>query len=192
MIRPLHDYCLIVRSKPETITSSGLHIPESAATSAANRGHLARVLATGPGRRTNDGLLLPMSVQADDMVVIGRYQNTTAEVDIANLDEETGEEVREWLMSLDVDPDSDILLMLRESEILALVAVQEQEQEADGELEDANGEYTVDAGQAFAGGPAAVCAAVGAVSMGGYPLRRRDELAEERASRHVREYGTPK
>lgn len=180
--QPLHDFVLVVRQKQETVTASGLHIPESAAD--PRKGTLARVLAAGPGKRhPNTGIRIPMEVRAGDMVVIARHQNTAAEVAVSSLPPELGEA---W----DVG-DGDVLLMLRETDLLAVLAADDET------LEEVSGEVTADAGEAFAGSapkPEIVdlmqALKDSLAAAGNARPMRRDELAEERASRYTREDGS--
>lgn len=180
-MRLLSDYVLLLRQPPPAVTASGLHIPESS--TGANRGTQAKVLAVGPGKRhPNTGVRLPMQVQLGDTVIITKHQNSTAEVAVEILSPELR---AEWGVG-----DSDLLLMLRETEILAVVATVD---ESIAELEDVAGEQTADAEVSFRGAPqpAAVVdlmqALKDSLDASGY---RRDEIAEERASRYTHEDGS--
>lgn len=186
MIYPLHDYVLVIRQKQETVTASGLHIPESAAD--PRKSTQARVLATGPGKRhPNTGVRMPMEVGVGDMVVIARHQNTSAEVAVVSLSLDLKEQ---WGVN-----DGDVLLMLRETDLLAVLGMVAADDET---LEEVPGEVTANADEAFAGPVPkpeivdlmqALKDSLAAADAG--PLRR-DELAEERTRRYTREDGSLK
>lgn len=105
MIHPLNDHVFLVRNKPADITASGLHLPESATA----RGFECRVLAVGPGRwNPNTETRNPMSIAAEDIVILSKYQGTEVDVPTAvrlawNLDDRVP------------------VFSVRESEILAVV-----------------------------------------------------------------------
>ena len=63
---PLGDY-LLVEPLPKNMTDGGIALPESAESLGPDRG---RVLRAGPGRITEDGALIPMSVKAGDLIYL--------------------------------------------------------------------------------------------------------------------------
>ncbi|ANN76229.1 co-chaperone GroES [Bordetella flabilis] len=92
-LRPLNDRVIIKRLDNERKTASGIVIPESA----AEKPDQGEVIAVGPGKRTEDGKVLPVDLKAGDKVLFGKYAGQTVKVD--------GEE----------------LLVIREEEILAVI-----------------------------------------------------------------------
>ncbi|HLR29255.1 MAG TPA: co-chaperone GroES [Paenalcaligenes sp.] len=92
-LRPLNDRVIVKRLENERTTESGIVIPDSA----AEKPDQGEVIAVGPGKRTDDGKVLPLDVKAGDKVLFGKYAGQTVKVD--------GEE----------------LLVIREEEILAIV-----------------------------------------------------------------------
>ncbi len=92
-LRPLHDRVIVKRLDNERTTASGIVIPESA----AEKPDQGEVVAVGPGKRTEDGKVLPVDLKVGDKVLFGKYAGQTVKVD----DEE--------------------LLVIREDEILAVV-----------------------------------------------------------------------
>ncbi|OZI66696.1 co-chaperone GroES [Bordetella genomosp. 11] len=92
-LRPLNDRVIIKRLDNERKTASGIVIPESA----AEKPDQGEVIAVGPGKRTEDGKVLPVDLKAGDKVLFGKYSGQTVKVD--------GEE----------------LLVIREEEILAVI-----------------------------------------------------------------------
>lgn len=76
-IKPLHDRVLIKPLDAETVTKSGIVIPDNA----AEKPITGKVLAVGAGKRTEDGKVLAMTVQEGDTVMYGKYVGQTVKVD---------------------------------------------------------------------------------------------------------------
>lgn len=74
-LRPLHDRVLIKRLESEETTTSGIIIPDAA----KEKAQTGTVIATGPGRITPDGKIIPLSVKAGDTVFFGKYAGVEAE-----------------------------------------------------------------------------------------------------------------
>ncbi|HLU15674.1 MAG TPA: co-chaperone GroES [Burkholderiaceae bacterium] len=92
-LRPLHDRVIVKRLDNERTTASGIVIPDSA----AEKPDKGEIVAVGPGKRTEDGKVLPVDLKVGDKVLFGKYAGQTVKVD----DEE--------------------LLVIREDEILAVI-----------------------------------------------------------------------
>ncbi|MER1966927.1 co-chaperone GroES [Castellaniella sp. GW247-6E4] len=92
-LRPLHDRVIVKRLDNERTTASGIVIPDSA----AEKPDQGEVLAVGPGKRTEDGKVLPVDLKVGDKVLFGKYAGQSVKVD--------GEEV----------------LVIREDEIFAVI-----------------------------------------------------------------------
>ncbi|WP_306565207.1 co-chaperone GroES [Aquabacterium sp.] len=92
-LRPLHDRLIVKRKEPELKTASGIVIPDSA----GEKPEQGVVVAIGPGRRTDQGQLVPLIVQPGDTVLFGKYTGQTVKLD--------GEE----------------LLVIREEDVLAIL-----------------------------------------------------------------------
>lgn len=92
-LRPLNDRVILKRSDNERKTASGIVIPDSAAETPDQ----GTVIAVGPGKRTEEGKVLPLDVKVGDTVLFGKYAGQTVKV--------KGEEV----------------LVIREEEILAVI-----------------------------------------------------------------------
>ncbi len=75
-IKPLEDRILIKPLDPETKTASGLYLPETA----KERPMKGEVVATGPGKRLDNGKRGEMSVQKGDTVVFAKYAGTEVEI----------------------------------------------------------------------------------------------------------------
>lgn len=91
-LRPLGDRVIVKRLDNERQTASGIVIPESA----AEKPDQGTVVAVGPGKRADDGKVLPLDLKVGDKVLFGKYAGQSVKVD--------GEEV----------------LVIREEEVLAV------------------------------------------------------------------------
>ena len=63
--KPMFDRVLIDQDNPETVTSSGFIIPDSS----VEKANTGRVVATGPGKATKNGVVIPLTVQVDDKIM---------------------------------------------------------------------------------------------------------------------------
>jgi chaperonin GroES len=92
-LRPLHDRVIIKRLEEERKTASGIVIPDTA----AEKPDQGEVLAVGPGKKNEDGKLVPVDVKVGDKVLFGKYSGTTVRVE------------------------GDEILVMREEDIMAVV-----------------------------------------------------------------------
>ena len=69
-IKPLSDHILIEAIKGEEKTKGGILLPETAEKEKSEQGI---VIATGPGKRTEDGKIIPMSVMPGQKVLFTKY-----------------------------------------------------------------------------------------------------------------------
>ncbi len=76
-IRPLHDRIIVERIEEETMTASGIIIPDSA----KEKPQEGTVIAVGKGKVTEDGKVLPLDVKAGDKVLFGKYSGTDIKID---------------------------------------------------------------------------------------------------------------
>ena len=76
-LKPLNDRVLVKRLESEEKTAGGLYIPDTA----KEKPSRGEVVAVGPGKRAEDGKLVPMSVKAGDRVLIGKYSGTEVKID---------------------------------------------------------------------------------------------------------------
>ena len=76
-IRPLHDRVIVKRLAAERTTSSGIVIPESA----GDKPDQGEVIAVGPGRRDDQGKLIPMDVKVGDKVLFGKYSGQAVKIE---------------------------------------------------------------------------------------------------------------
>jgi len=73
----LDDRVLVRPEEAETVTASGIYLPEGA----KEKPMKGRVVATGPGKLNDDGQRTPLSVRKGDTVVYGKYAGTEVEID---------------------------------------------------------------------------------------------------------------
>ena len=92
-IKPMEDRVLVKPIESESKTASGIFLPESAKEKPVR----GQVVATGPGKRLDNGGRAEMSVKKGDTVVYGKYAGTEVELK------------------------GDKLLILRESELLGVI-----------------------------------------------------------------------
>lgn len=76
-VRPLHDRILVRRMAEEEKTAGGLYIPDTA----KEKPQKGEIVATGKGRVTEDGKVLPLEVKAGDKILFGKYSGTELKLD---------------------------------------------------------------------------------------------------------------
>jgi len=69
-IKPLSDHILIEPIKEEEKTKAGIFLPETANKEKSETG---KVIAIGPGKKTDDGKIVPLSVKPGDKVLFSKY-----------------------------------------------------------------------------------------------------------------------
>jgi len=75
--RPLHDRVLLRRLEAETKTSGGIILPETA----QEKSTQAEVVSVGSGVRDEAGKLIPLDVQAGDLVLISKWGGNEVNID---------------------------------------------------------------------------------------------------------------
>jgi len=93
-LKPLGDRVIVEAIEEQEVTASGIVLPETA----KEKPQKGTILAAGPGRKDDDGKLVPMDVKVGDVVLYARYGGTEVKL----------------------DSDTTVLVM-RESDILAIV-----------------------------------------------------------------------
>lgn len=76
-VNPLHDRVVLKRAEADTTTASGIIIPDNA----SEKPDQGIVLAVGPGRRTENGDLVPLTVKINDKVLFGKYAGQAIKID---------------------------------------------------------------------------------------------------------------
>ena len=92
-LKPLSDRVVVRRVDSESVTKGGIVIPDAA----AEKADKGTVLAVGPGKRTEQGTVIPLDVNVNDLVLFGKFAGQNVKID--------GEE----------------LLVLKEEDILAVI-----------------------------------------------------------------------
>jgi chaperonin GroES len=77
-IKPLSDHVLIEPTKEEEKTKTGILLPETAEKERPGEG---KVIAVGPGRITEEGKLIPVSVKPGQKVLFKKYGPDEIKVD---------------------------------------------------------------------------------------------------------------
>jgi chaperonin GroES len=77
-IKPLADHILIEPIKEEEKTKGGILLPETAEKERPEQG---KVIAVGPGKKTEDGKIIPLSVQPGQKVLFTKYGPNEIKVD---------------------------------------------------------------------------------------------------------------
>jgi chaperonin GroES len=76
-IRPLHDRVIVKRLEAVNKSAGGIVIPDTA----GEKPDQGEVVAVGPGKRTEEGKLVPMDVKVGDRILFGKYSGTTVKVE---------------------------------------------------------------------------------------------------------------
>ena len=92
-LKPLGDRLVVEPIEQQETTASGLVLPETA----KEKPQQGKVLATGPGRRDDDGDRIDMDVAVGDIVLYAKYGGTEIKIEGKKL------------------------LILKESDVLAIV-----------------------------------------------------------------------
>ena len=93
-LRPLADRVIVEPMEEEEITAAGIVLPETA----KEKPQKGTVLAVGPGKKDDQGKIIPMEVKVGDVVLYAKYGGTEVKLDSDRK-----------------------VLVLRESDILAVV-----------------------------------------------------------------------
>ena len=75
--RPLHDRVLVESLDSEEKTSGGIIIPDTA----KEKPQEGKVIAVGPGSKSEEGKITPMDVKVGDHVLFGKWSGTEVKVD---------------------------------------------------------------------------------------------------------------
>jgi len=93
-LKPLGDRVIVEAIEEQEMTASGIVLPETA----KEKPQKGTILAVGPGRKDENGKVVPMDVSVGDVVLYAKYGGTEVKL----------------------DSDTTVLVM-RESDILAVV-----------------------------------------------------------------------
>ena len=76
-LRPLSDRIIVLRGQEDTQTKGGIIIPDTAKEKPVQ----GIVVATGNGRKGEDGKLIAMDVKVDDRILFSKYGGTDVKID---------------------------------------------------------------------------------------------------------------
>lgn len=76
-IRPLHDRVIVKRIEEDQKTKGGIIIPDTA----KEKPQMGEVIAAGPGRRNEDGKMIPLDVKKGDKVLFSKYAGNDIKID---------------------------------------------------------------------------------------------------------------
>ena len=76
-IKPLEDRVIVQQVEAETVTKSGIVLPDTA----TEKPQEGQVLAVGPGRVDDSGNRVPMDVKEGDRVIYSKYGGTEVKYD---------------------------------------------------------------------------------------------------------------
>ncbi|GAB6887674.1 co-chaperone GroES [Desulfothermus okinawensis JCM 13304] len=76
-LKPLHDRVLVKRLEEEEKTKGGIIIPDTA----KEKPIKGEIIAVGPGRLTDDGKRIEMSVKVGDKVMFSKYAGTEVKIE---------------------------------------------------------------------------------------------------------------
>jgi chaperonin GroES len=76
-IRPVQDRVVVRRKEEETKSAGGIVLPGSD----AEKPSRGEVLAVGPGKKKEDGGLMPVDLKVGDSVLFGQYSGSTVKLD---------------------------------------------------------------------------------------------------------------
>jgi chaperonin GroES len=71
-IRPLHDRVIVKRIEETEKTKGGIIIPDTA----KEKPQEGKVVSVGPGRRLEEGQVIPLDVKAGDKILFGKYSGS--------------------------------------------------------------------------------------------------------------------
>lgn len=76
-IKPLSDRVLVKPIEKETQQKGGIIIPDTA----KEKPQEGEVIAVGPGKRDDQGKIIPMDVKIGDKILYGKYSGTEVKLD---------------------------------------------------------------------------------------------------------------
>ncbi len=77
-IKPLSDHILIEPMKKEEKTKTGILLPDTAEKERPEQG---KIIAVGPGKKNDEGKIIPLEVKVGDTVLFTKYGPNEIKVD---------------------------------------------------------------------------------------------------------------
>jgi len=75
--KPLHDRILLKRLEETEVKKGGIIIPDTA----KEKPSQGEVVAVGPGRKDDQGKIIPMELKVGDKVLFGKYSGSEVKLD---------------------------------------------------------------------------------------------------------------
>jgi chaperonin GroES len=75
--KPLYDRIAVAPIQQDEVTTGGIIIPDTV----KEKPMRGEVLAIGPGKRDDNGKLIPLSVKIGDKIVYGKYGGTEIKIE---------------------------------------------------------------------------------------------------------------
>jgi len=76
-VRPLGDRVLVEAVEQQEVMKGGIYLPDTA----KEKPQEAKVIAIGPGKRDENGKLIPMDVKEGDFILTSKYGGTEIKLD---------------------------------------------------------------------------------------------------------------
>ena len=76
-VRPLGDRVLVEAVEQQEVMKGGIYLPDTA----KEKPQEAKVIAIGPGKRDENGKLIPMDVKVGDFILTSKYGGTEIKLD---------------------------------------------------------------------------------------------------------------
>lgn len=76
-LKPLRDHIVVRALGREEVTAAGILLPDTASKEKPQEGE---VIACGPGKTSDDGKLLPLTVKVGQKILFSKYSPTEVEV----------------------------------------------------------------------------------------------------------------
>jgi len=76
-LKPLADRLVVEPIERDEMTASGIYVPETA----KEKPQEGKVIASGPGRKDEEGKLVPMEVAVGDRVLYAKYAGTEVKLE---------------------------------------------------------------------------------------------------------------
>jgi len=76
-IKPLGDRVVVKPAPAEDKTKGGIILPDTA----KEKPVVGEIVAVGPGRKSDDGKLIPLDLKVGDKVLYGKYSGTETTID---------------------------------------------------------------------------------------------------------------
>ena len=79
-LQPLGDRLIVEVIEDDEVTDSGIVLPDTA----REKPQRGRVIAAGPGKKTEEGKTIPMDVAVGDEIVFEKYAGTEIKIGVEN------------------------------------------------------------------------------------------------------------